>query len=148
MRSLVSTQSRWTDRTRCISLLLAHANNEYQCTIISSTTVSARIDRGTSFVWTQTDCVSGILCGTAFQSMLFPARCPRGSFFHKKIVEVDPVKFRADLESYEDLKRRLVLDTASFGAVSALAAWQVRNREIALLPRRALSKTFAVSQEC
>lgn len=41
----------------------------------------------------------------------------------QKIV-VDPVKFASDLESYEDLKRRLVLDAASFGAVSAVVAWQ------------------------
>lgn len=60
----------------------------------------------------------------------------------KKVV-VDPVKFSADLESYEDLKRRLVLDTASFGAVSALVAWQVRNW---CAPRVAQSETLATSQ--
>lgn len=40
-------------------------------------------------------------------------------------IEVDPVKFAADLESYEDLKRRLVVDAASFGAVGAFVAFQV-----------------------
>ena len=42
-----------------------------------------------------------------------------------KKIEVDPVKFAADLESYEDLKRRLVLDTASFGVVGALVTFEV-----------------------
>lgn len=41
-------------------------------------------------------------------------------------IEVDPVKFAAELESYEDLKRRLVVDAALFGAVGAFAAFQVR----------------------
>lgn len=40
-------------------------------------------------------------------------------------IEIDPVKFAADLESYEDLKRRLVRDTAIFGAVGALVAFEV-----------------------
>lgn len=40
-------------------------------------------------------------------------------------IEVDPVKFAAELESYEDLKRRLVVDAALFGAVGAFAAFQV-----------------------
>lgn len=38
---------------------------------------------------------------------------------------MNPAKFAADLESYEDLKRRLVLDTASFGAVGAFVAVEV-----------------------
>lgn len=41
-------------------------------------------------------------------------------------IEVDPVKFAAELESYEDLKRRLVVDAALFGAVGAFATFQVR----------------------
>lgn len=40
-------------------------------------------------------------------------------------IEVDPVKFAAELESYEDLKRRLVVDAALFGAVGAFATFQV-----------------------
>lgn len=36
------------------------------------------------------------------------------------------MKLAADLASYEDLKRRIVMDTASFGAVGAFAALQVR----------------------
>lgn len=44
-------------------------------------------------------------------------------------VEVNPAKFAADLESYEDLKRRLVLDTASFGAVGAFVAVEVNAYE-------------------
>lgn len=46
--------------------------------------------------------------------------------FISQKVEIDPVKFAADLESYEDLKRRLVKDTAIFGAVGALLAFEVR----------------------
>lgn len=42
-----------------------------------------------------------------------------------QVIEVDPDKFAADLESYEDLKRRLVVDTASFGAVGAFVAFEV-----------------------
>ena len=45
--------------------------------------------------------------------------------FREQKVEVNPAKFAADLESYEDLKRRLVLDTASFGAVGAFVAVEV-----------------------
>lgn len=45
--------------------------------------------------------------------------------FISQKVEIDPVKFAADLESYEDLKRRLVKDTAIFGAVGALVAFEV-----------------------
>lgn len=44
----------------------------------------------------------------------------------QKKVEVNPAKLAADLESYEDLKRRLVLDTASFGAVGAFVAYEVK----------------------
>eukprot|EP00903_Cladosiphon_okamuranus_P012738 g11908.t1 len=40
-------------------------------------------------------------------------------------IEVDPVKFAAELESYEDLKRRLVVDAALFGAVGAFATFQI-----------------------
>ncbi|CAM9292220.1 unnamed protein product [Hapterophycus canaliculatus] len=40
-------------------------------------------------------------------------------------IEVDPVKFAAELESYEDLKRRLVVDAALFGAVGAFVTLQI-----------------------
>lgn len=48
------------------------------------------------------------------------------SCFALQKIEVDPVKFAAELESYEDLKRRLVVDAALFGAVGAFAVFQVR----------------------
>ncbi|CAM9551169.1 unnamed protein product, partial [Laminaria digitata] len=48
-------------------------------------------------------------------------------------VEIDPVKFAADLESYEDLKRRLVKDTAIFGAVGALVAFEIFGADRGLL---------------
>lgn len=53
-----------------------------------------------------------------------PQKCVTCVAFQK--IEVDPVKFAAELESYEDLKRRLVVDAALFGAVGAFAAFQVR----------------------
>ncbi|CAN0179915.1 unnamed protein product [Ectocarpus sp. 12 AP-2014] len=48
-------------------------------------------------------------------------------------IEVDPVKFAAELESYEDLKRRLVVDAALFGAVGAFAAFQIFGADQGLL---------------
>ncbi|CAN0527169.1 unnamed protein product, partial [Ectocarpus sp. 8 AP-2014] len=48
-------------------------------------------------------------------------------------IEVDPVKFAAELESYEDLKRRLIVDAALFGAVGAFAAFQIFGADQGLL---------------
>lgn len=41
-------------------------------------------------------------------------------------MQIDSVKFAADLESYEDLKSRIVRDTAAFGAVGAATTLAVR----------------------
>lgn len=89
------------------------------------------------------DLVSGVW--PTSPALRFPARntCMDGERCATAVVcvalqkiEVDPVKFAAELESYEDLKRRLVVDAALFGAVGAFATFQVRM----------LSVTWKVSQ--